>query len=45
MVCTDTFLTTVYVLVDEFCKQNPPTPDEQTLWATGGGSAVCRGPK
>lgn len=35
MVCTDTFVTTVYVLVDDFCKQNPLAPEEQTLWATG----------
>jgi hypothetical protein len=35
MVCTDTFLTAVYVLVDEFCKQNVPSVEEQTLWATG----------
>src|SRR5690242_21886552 len=35
MVCTDTFLTAVYVLVDEFCKQNPALPEEQTIWATG----------
>src|ERR1700740_42422 len=35
MVCTDTFLTAVYVLVDEFCKQNRPSIDEETLWMTG----------
>lgn len=35
MVCTDTFVTAVYVLVDDFCKQNPLRPEEQTLWGTG----------
>lgn len=35
MLCTDTFLTTVYVLVDDFCKENPVVPEEQTLWGTG----------
>lgn len=42
MVCTDTFLTAVYVLVDDFCKQNPPTPHEQTLWATGRKRSLSR---
>ena len=35
MICPDTFLISVYVLVDDFCKQNPPKPEEQTLWETG----------
>lgn len=35
MVCADTFLTALYVLVDEFCKKNPATVAEQTLWQTG----------
>ena len=42
MVCTDTFLITVYVLVDEFCKQNPALPEEQTVWATGRKSGLSR---
>lgn len=42
MVCTDTFLTAVYVLVDDFCKQNPPSLDEQTLWATGRKRSLSR---
>ena len=35
MVCTDTFLITVYCLVDDFCKQSAASFMEQNVWSCG----------
>jgi hypothetical protein len=42
MVSIDTFLIALYVLVDEFCKRNPPELSEQTIWACGRKRALSR---
>jgi hypothetical protein len=42
MVSIDTFLIALYVLVDEFCKRNPPAVSEQTIWACGRKRALSR---
>ena len=42
MVSIDTFLIALYVLVDEFCKRNPPADSEQTTWACGRKRALSR---
>jgi hypothetical protein len=42
MLDIDTFLTTLYVLVDDFCKDHPLSPDERTVWTCGRPIALCR---
>lgn len=42
MVSVDTFLIQLYVLIDEFCKRNPPAVSEQTIWACGRKRALSR---
>lgn len=42
MVSIDTFLIALYVLVDDFCKQNRPTFLEQPFWNCGRKPALSR---
>lgn len=42
MVSPDTFLTALYIAVDDFCKEHEPTLDEQTIWASGRPRALTR---
>lgn len=42
MVSPDTFLIALYVLVDDFCKQNPPSSAEQTIWSCGRTPSLTR---
>lgn len=42
MISPDTFLTELYVLVDDFCKENAPSATEQTIWPCGRVRALSR---
>lgn len=42
MISPDTFLTALYIAVDDFCKEHEPTPAEQTIWASGRPRALTR---
>lgn len=42
MISPDTFLTALYIAVDDFCKEHELTPAEQTIWACGRPRALTR---
>jgi hypothetical protein len=42
MVCTDTFLITLYCLVDDFCKRVPASFAEQNVWGCGRKRSLSR---
>jgi hypothetical protein len=42
MLCTDTFVITVYCVADDFCKISPPRFEEENIWSCGRKPSLSR---